>query len=136
MQHKIDIGITTIAVSNTLRNKVGGNRLTGGDLDGAAQLLAYPPGVTQGNRQLIKQTFQPARQLLTRLNDGTVTEVIIATDPNLEGEATATYLTRLLVQPGLRVTRLASGLPVGGDLEYADEVTLGRAFEGRRLVEN
>jgi len=76
------------------------------------------------------------RQLLTRLADGTVTEVIIATDPNLEGEATATYLTRLLVQPGLRVTRLASGLPVGGDLEYADEVTLGRAFEGRRLVEN
>ncbi len=76
------------------------------------------------------------RQLLARLNDNTVTEVIIATDPNLEGEATATYLTRLLVQPGLRVTRLASGLPVGGDLEYADEVTLGRAFEGRRLVEN
>jgi recombination protein RecR len=76
------------------------------------------------------------RQLLTRLADGTVTEVIIATDPNLEGEATATYLTRLLVQPDLRVTRLASGLPVGGDLEYADEVTLGRAFEGRRLVEN
>lgn len=75
------------------------------------------------------------RQLLARLADGTVTEVIIATDPNLEGEATATYLTRLLVQPGLRVTRLASGLPVGGDLEYADEVTLGRAFEGRRLVE-
>jgi recombination protein RecR len=75
------------------------------------------------------------RQLLTRLADGTVTEVIIATDPNLEGEATATYLTRLLVQPGLRVTRLASGLPVGGDLEYADEVTLGRAFEGRRVVE-
>jgi recombination protein RecR len=75
------------------------------------------------------------KQLLTRLADGTVTEVIIATDPNLEGEATATYLTRLLVQPGLRVTRLASGLPVGGDLEYADEVTLGRAFEGRRSVE-
>ena len=76
------------------------------------------------------------RQLVQRLADGTVTEVIIATDPNLEGEATATYLTRLLVQPGLRVTRLASGLPVGGDLEYADEVTLGRAFEGRRVVEN
>jgi recombination protein RecR len=76
------------------------------------------------------------RQLVTRLADGTVTEVIIATDPNLEGEATATYLTRLLVQPNLRVTRLASGLPVGGDLEYADEVTLGRAFEGRRVVEN
>ena len=74
-------------------------------------------------------------QLVTRLADSTVTEVIIATDPNLEGEATATYLTRLLVQPNLRVTRLASGLPVGGDLEYADEVTLGRAFEGRRLVE-
>lgn len=70
--------------------------------------------------------------LMTRLADSTVTEVIIATDPNLEGEATATYLSRLLVQPGLRVTRLASGLPVGGDLEYADEVTLGRAFEGRR----
>jgi recombination protein RecR len=75
------------------------------------------------------------RRLVQRLADGTVTEVIIATDPNLEGEATATYLTRLLVQPNLRVTRLASGLPVGGDLEYADEVTLGRAFEGRRLVE-
>jgi len=75
-------------------------------------------------------------QLLTRLRDGTVTEVIIATDPNLEGEATATYLTRLLVQPGLRVSRLASGLPVGGDLEYADEVTLGRAFEGRRTIEH
>ncbi|WP_168916409.1 recombination mediator RecR [Microcella flavibacter] len=74
-------------------------------------------------------------QLLGRLNDGTVTEVIIATDPNLEGEATATYLTRLLVQPGLTVSRLASGLPVGGDLEYADEVTLGRAFEGRRNVQ-
>lgn len=71
-------------------------------------------------------------ELLGRLSDGSVSEVIIATDPNLEGEATATYLSRLLVQPGLTVTRLASGLPVGGDLEYADEVTLGRAFEGRR----
>jgi len=76
------------------------------------------------------------RQLVMRLADGTVTEVILATNPNLEGEATATYLTRLLVQPNLRVTRLASGLPVGGDLEYADEVTLGRAFEGRRVVEH
>jgi len=75
------------------------------------------------------------RQLMERLGDGTVTEVIIATDPNLEGEATASYLSRLLVQPNLRVTRLASGLPVGGDLEYADEVTLGRAFEGRRVVQ-
>jgi len=74
-------------------------------------------------------------QLVQRLADNTVTEVIIATDPNLEGEATATYLSRLLVQPGLRVTRLASGLPVGGDLEYADEVTLGRAFEGRRRID-
>jgi len=76
------------------------------------------------------------KSLLGRLADGSVTEVIIATDPNLEGEATATYLTRLLIYPNLRVTRLASGLPVGGDLEYADEVTLGRAFEGRRPVEN
>jgi recombination protein RecR len=76
------------------------------------------------------------RQLMQRLADGTVTEVIIATDPNLEGEATATYLSRMLMHLELRVTRLASGLPVGGDLEYADEVTLGRAFEGRRLVEN
>ena len=75
------------------------------------------------------------RELMTRLADGTVTELILATDPNLEGEATATYLTRLLVYPGLRVTRLASGLPVGGDLESADEVTLGRAFEGRRLLD-
>jgi recombination protein RecR len=75
-------------------------------------------------------------QLVKRLADNTVSEVIIATDPNLEGEATATYLSRLLVQPGLTVTRLASGLPVGGDLEYADEVTLGRAFEGRRVVES
>lgn len=72
------------------------------------------------------------RELMTRLADGSVTEVILATDPNLEGEATATYLARLLGPMGLKVTRLASGLPVGGDLEYADEVTLGRAFEGRR----
>lgn len=70
--------------------------------------------------------------LLARLADGSVTEVIIATDPNLEGEATATYLGRLLTPLGVSVTRLASGLPVGGDLEYADEVTLGRAFAGRR----
>lgn len=76
------------------------------------------------------------RQLMQRLADGTVTEVIIATNPNLEGEATASYLSRLLIQPDLRVTRLASGLPVGGDLEYADEVTLGRAFEGRRSVQH
>ena len=74
------------------------------------------------------------KELLARLADGQVTEVILATDPNVEGEATATYLARLLVPLGLRVTRLASGLPVGGDLEYADEVTLGRAFEGRRQI--
>ncbi len=75
------------------------------------------------------------RELCQRLADGTVTEVILATDPNLEGEATATYISRLLVPMGVRVARLASGLPVGGDLEYADEVTLGRAFEGRRYVD-
>lgn len=74
------------------------------------------------------------RELLTRLADEVVTEVILATDPNLEGEATATYLTRMLGPLGLRVTRLASGLPVGGDLEYADEVTLGRAFVGRQTA--
>ena len=74
------------------------------------------------------------RELMQRLADATVTEVILATDPNLEGEATATYLSRLLSTLEIRVTRLASGLPVGGDLEYADEVTLGRAFEGRRIV--
>jgi recombination protein RecR len=76
------------------------------------------------------------RELLVRLQDGSVTELILATDPNLEGEATATYVARLVGGMGLKVTRLASGLPVGGDLEYADEVTLGRAFEGRRTVES
>jgi recombination protein RecR len=75
------------------------------------------------------------KELMTRLADGTITELIIATDPNLEGEATATYLARLIKPMGLIVTRLASGLPVGGDLEYADEVTLGRAFEGRRRLD-
>ena len=75
------------------------------------------------------------RELLARLADGAVTEVILATDPNLEGEATATYLARVLGPLGLTVTRLASGLPVGGDLEYADEVTLGRAFSGRRRLD-
>jgi recombination protein RecR len=75
------------------------------------------------------------RELMTRLADDGIRELIIATDPNLEGEATATYLARLIKPLGLRVTRLASGLPVGGDLEYADEVTLGRAFEGRRALE-
>ena len=74
------------------------------------------------------------RELMTRLSDTTVTEVILATDPNLEGEATATYISRLLADTDVVVSRLASGLPVGGDLEYADEVTLGRAFQGRRQV--
>ena len=75
------------------------------------------------------------RELMVRLADSAVIEVILATDPNLEGEATSTYLARLLKPLGLKVSRLASGLPVGGDLEYADEVTLGRAFEGRRTVD-
>ena len=76
------------------------------------------------------------KELLTRLSDATITEVILATDPNLEGEATATYLARMIAPMGVAVSRLASGLPVGGDLEYADEVTLGRAFEGRRRVDH
>jgi recombination protein RecR len=76
------------------------------------------------------------KELMTRLAETTISEVIIATDPNLEGEATATYLTRLIKPLGVKVSRLASGLPVGGDLEYADEVTLGRAFEGRRSYDN
>lgn len=71
-------------------------------------------------------------KLLERLGDGSVTEVILALDPNIEGEATTTYLSRLLSQVGIKVTRLASGLPVGSDLEYADEITLGRALSGRR----
>ena len=74
------------------------------------------------------------KELMIRLADNTVTEIILATDPNLEGEATATYLARALAPLGMKVSRLASGLPVGGDLEYADEVTLGRAFEGRRTI--
>lgn len=75
-------------------------------------------------------------ELVRRLSDDQITEVILATNPNLEGEATATYLSRLLGQtPGIQISRLASGLPVGADLEYADEVTLGRAFSGRRYVD-
>ncbi|HEX3963246.1 MAG TPA: recombination mediator RecR [Trebonia sp.] len=75
------------------------------------------------------------RELMARLADGSVTELILATNPNLEGEATATYLARLVKPLDIKVTRPASGLPVGGDLEYADEVTLGRAFAGRQVVE-
>jgi recombination protein RecR len=75
------------------------------------------------------------RELLARVGEEDVKEVILATNPNIEGEATAMYLARLLRPLGVRVTRIASGLPVGGDLEYADEITLGRALEGRRDVE-
>ena len=74
------------------------------------------------------------RELMARLSDPAIVEVILATDPNREGEATATYLARLIKPLDIKTSRLASGLPVGGDLEYADEVTLGRAFEGRRDV--
>ena len=74
------------------------------------------------------------RELLLRLGTGEVQELILATDPNTEGEATATYLALMIKPMGIKVTRLASGLPVGGDLEYADEITLGRAFEGRRAI--
>lgn len=74
------------------------------------------------------------KELVARLSDGNVQEVILATNPNIEGEATATYLSRLLHTLEIRVSRLASGLPMGGDIEYADEVTLVRAFEGRRLM--
>ena len=74
-------------------------------------------------------------ELMVRLENPDIAEIIIATDPNLEGEATASYLIRQIRPMGIKVSRLASGLPVGGDLEYADEVTLGRAFEGRRTVD-
>lgn len=72
------------------------------------------------------------KELLSRLNDGLVTEIILATNPNLEGEATAMYIQRLIAPLGIRITRLARGLPYGGDLEYADDVTLSRALEGRQ----
>ena len=75
------------------------------------------------------------KELMSRLADGAVQEVILATNPNVEGETTASYLARLIRPLGVKVTRLASGLPVGGDLEFADEVTLGRAIEGRRALE-
>ena len=74
------------------------------------------------------------RELVSRLADERIQEIILAMDPNLEGEATATYISRMLVPLGIRLSRLASGLPVGGDLEYADEITLGRALEGRRVI--
>lgn len=74
------------------------------------------------------------KELMARVSDGGITEVIICTNPNLEGEATSLYLSRALDVPGVTVSRLSSGLPVGGDLEYADEITLGRALEGRRVI--
>lgn len=74
------------------------------------------------------------KELLARLNDGTVEEVIMATNPTVEGEATAMYISRLLKPMGITVSRLAYGVPVGADLEYADEVTLSRALEGRSLI--
>jgi len=73
-------------------------------------------------------------ELMERLRDGTVTEIVVATNPNVEGEATALYLARLIKPLDITITRIASGLPVGGDLEYADEVTLGRALSGRRRL--
>jgi recombination protein RecR len=75
------------------------------------------------------------KELLARIDAEDITEVILCTNPNIEGEATAMYLARLIQLPDVKVTRIASGLPVGGDLEYADELTLGRALEGRRTVE-
>ena len=75
------------------------------------------------------------KELLARIEPEAITEVILCTNPNIEGEATAMYLARLLTPLGLEVTKIASGLPVGGDLEYADELTLGRALEGRRNVD-
>jgi recombination protein RecR len=73
-------------------------------------------------------------ELLKRLADDNIQEIILATDPNIEGEATAMYIARLLKPTGIKVTRIAHGLPVGGDLEYADEVTLSKAMEGRREI--
>jgi recombination protein RecR len=74
------------------------------------------------------------KELLKRLTDATIIEVILCTNPNIEGEATAMYLARQLQDSGITVTRIASGLPVGGDLDYADELTIGRALSGRRLL--
>ena len=74
------------------------------------------------------------KELLQRLSNSQIEEVIICTNPNIEGEATSMYLAKLISPSGIRVTRIASGLPVGGDLEYADELTLGRALEGRRIL--
>ncbi|MEE9125198.1 MAG: recombination mediator RecR [candidate division NC10 bacterium] len=109
----------------------------------ANDLLAIErTGTFKGQYHVLQGTLSPidgrgpdqitAKELLERLRSGGVKEVILATNPNVEGEATALYLARLIAPLGLRVTRIALGLPVGGDLEYADEVTLGRALDGRR----
>jgi recombination protein RecR len=99
-------------------------------------------GVFKGRYHVLQGAISPiegigpdqlrVRELLKRLEDDSITELILATNPNVEGDATASYLARLLKPIGVRVTRLASGLPQGGDLEFADEVTLGHAMEGRR----
>ncbi|HZX60622.1 MAG TPA: recombination mediator RecR [Candidatus Methylomirabilis sp.] len=111
----------------------------------ANDLLAIErTGTFKGLYHVLQGTLSPidgrgpdqitARELLDRLAPGDVKEVVLATNPNMEGEATALYLARLIAPLGVRVTRIAHGLPVGGDLEYADEVTLGRALEGRREI--
>jgi recombination protein RecR len=111
----------------------------------ANDLLAIErTGTFKGRYHVLQGTLSPiegrgpdqitARALIERLGSGEVKEVILATNPNVEGEATALYLARLIGPLGVRVTRIAHGLPVGGDLEYADEITLGRALEGRREV--
>jgi len=111
----------------------------------ANDLLAIErTGTFKGLYHVLQGTLSPidgrgpdqitARELLDRLAPGDVKEVVLATNPNMEGEATALYLARLIAPLGVRVTRIAHGLPVGGDLEYADEVTLSRALEGRREI--
>ena len=100
----------------------------GGEFKGAYHVLMGALSPLQG----IGPDDLKIKSLLSRVEAGGVEEVILATNPNVEGEATAIYLARLLKPLGVRVTRIASGLPVGGDLEYADEVTLGRALEARR----
>jgi recombination protein RecR len=111
----------------------------------ANDLLAIErTGTFKGVYHVLQGTLSPiegrgpdqitARELLGRLRSGEVKEVILATNPNVEGEATALYLARLIAPLGVQVTRIAHGLPVGGDLEYADEITLGRALEGRRQM--
>ena len=118
--------VTTICVVEEPKDIVAFERT--GEFSGLYHVLqgAISPIDGVGPEQL------RVRELIARLGDGQVTEVIVATNPSVEGETTALYLARLIKPLGIRVTRIASGLPVGGDIEYADEVTLGRAMEGRR----